>query len=460
MIDSITALSTAGLDVFGTLVNTIPKTTTDTGLGPDYLLSILSSSSGGSATSGYSEMVQSRLPAPDSLAGEKRATILEQAAAQMKEDDFAGARDTVQSLLKDNPTDPTANYITGRAYLKEGQYREAERYFVQVASATPDNEQAQSDLEAVRVLQRGEAATLVQIKRMLANDQTAPAGVRLAGYLLESKPENLDARLALADYYDRLKKPGAAGAMYVEALDHVTGDRAGELATRIEAFATAYPDDPAAHDLLAQAYAAAGQLNQAEEEFNKALALSKEDPAFQTALKQDFADVYTKLGHEALNRNDERDAVDYFDKALKLNRDDTRQTDVVTLQTTIGERALRGGVINVALRAFAQAAANIPTTEGEAWRERLIRDYGQLATKLNEAGDLRRAISARLGAYQLDTSDDTLKRKLADAYDAYGQEFFNEGKYGEALRQFKAAAKLYPNEHTYVSHISNAQRLL
>jgi tetratricopeptide (TPR) repeat protein len=378
----------------------------------------------------------------------------------MKADDYAGARDVVAPLLKDNQTDSTANYITAQAYLREGNYRQAEAYFAQVASASPDSEEAQTDPEAARTLQRGETATIAKVKQLLNSNGTAQAGIRLASYLLQVKPDNLDARIALADYYERGGQLDSAGRVYVGALEHVSSDRAAELAARLESFAAEHSADPSAHDLLARAYAAAGRLPEAEQEFNKALSLSEDDIIFQVGVKQDFADIYTRFGHEALSKGDETAAGEYFDKALQLNRDDTRKTDVVELGTKMGERAIRGGAANAALRAFGKAAANMPSTGGEKWRDRLVKDYGLLANKLTNAGDLKRAVFAHLGAYQLDTEDEPLKRKLANAYDTYGLKLYGEGKYGEALRQFKEAVKLFGDDSTYAGHVSDAQREL
>jgi tetratricopeptide (TPR) repeat protein len=425
------------------------------GFGPDFLLGALGAVND---IAGSTYDATGALPPAESPAGKLRAAALREAQALLQAGDAEGARARAQQLLDQNAADPTAVYIVAKSWLKEGDLESAAKLLSRASVLSGSNDQIQADLEDVRILQRGEATTVNEIRRRMKNRQTLQDGTRLAGYLLDLYPDNLDARIALADGYEASGRLDLAGATFVDAIEAAPSQRLAELTARLERFAAAHDGDPAAHDLLARAYAHDGRLKEAEASFARALELSAADPIFQRSLKTDFAKVYSRLGHEALASGDMTGARRLFERALNISRNDETRTDLADLETRAGEMAFRSGMLGTALRAFGRAAANLPASAAQEKRDRLIKHYEQLASRFEAAGDLKRVVAARNGAFLLDTKNETRKRALADAHDDYGLSLFDSGKFYEAMRAFREALKLFAGDSNYTSHLSDAQQ--
>lgn len=422
----------------------------------DYLMDAIGSQQSVLAAA-YDSTGASLLPPSSSTAGQERAALLEEAGNLFTDGDYAGARAKAETVMKKYSGDATPVYLIGRSYLMEGDYKQAETYLSRAAALASDSTEIQYDLAAAQTLSRGEDAVTEELQRLLRNRATASQGLQLGSYILRAWPENLATRLAVADYYTDIGRVDYTGAVYAQALKQVPANQQGPLLKRVEKLASAYDDDPAAHDLLAQAYANAGRLSDAERQFQRAMDLSEGDMIFQSALKADFADVYTRMARTALTNGKETEAQNYLQKALKLNWSDERKLELADLEVRLGEKALQRGLFGDALREFGKAASYMPSEGEDDRRDRLIKDYERLAAKLTSAGDLRRAVSARQGAYNLDTDDDTRMRRLADAHDVYGLWLFDRQRYREAVRSFKAALKLYPDDETYTTHLNDAK---
>ncbi len=427
--------------------------------GPDFLLSVMQTSAQ-SLGAAYDASGLSLLPPADSRAGKERAAAIKSAQSDLKLGRLAEARRTAEDLLKQNPNDTTAVYLIGRSYLREGNYQNAELFLARASAITSDNALIEMDLNAARTLRHGLDAALTETKRLLKVNSDATEGLRLANYILDVDPEKLDVYLALADHYERTRKLDLTGAAFVDALNNVPTARQGPLLARLQQFAKAHPDDAGSHDLLARAYAAAGRLSEAEASFNRALELSDGDPLFDTGLKTDFADIYSRAGREALAKGDVATARRHFEKALQLNRDDTRRNELSDLEMSVGEKALRANHLRTALRAFGKAMANMPVFDTEKRSDKLINLYERLAGRFLENGDLEQVVAARNGAYMLDPGNEDRKRGLADAHDTYGLSLFDQGKYREAMRAFKQAVKLFGDDETYAAHLAAAQQAM
>jgi tetratricopeptide (TPR) repeat protein len=422
--------------------------------GPDVIVSLLGSQQTILAAA-YDSTGQSLIPPDSTPAGEERTAILTTANDLFEAGDYAGARSAVESLAKKYPNDPTPVYLIGRSYLMEGEYQQAQVYLGKASTLASDSTEVKQDLEAAQTLSRGEAAATEQVQKLLKNRTTAAQGLQLGAYVLRAWPTNLTTRMAAADYYERIERQDLAGAAYATALDEIPADQQDPLLKRLEEFAATYSTDPASHDLLAQAYGNAGRLSEAEAEFQKALDLS-EDEVFQSGLKKDFAKVYDRQAETALAAGDTTEALAYLNKAQNLSRTSERRTKLSDLQIQIGERAAQAGLTGAALKAFNQASIGLAGEDSDR-HDRLIKDLERLAGKLTATGDLRRAVTARQGAYDLDSTNDTRKRRLADANDAYGLWLVSNGRYDESIRPFKAALKLYPEDSNYSSHLHDAQ---
>jgi tetratricopeptide (TPR) repeat protein len=435
--------------------STSSDSTTLSSFGPDFILSTLNTQQGilGAA---YDSSGASLIPPDTSPAGQERTTILTKANALFKAGDYAGARVAVEDLVKKYPGDPTPVYLLGRSYLMEGDYTQAQRFLGQAASLAPDSTEVKNDLAAAQTLSHGEKATTEEVQRLLRSYATASQGLQLGAYALRAWPENLSVRMAAADYYEKVGRADYAGAAYATALKEIPVDQQGDLLKKLETFTAAHSTDPSAHDLLAQAYGNADRLSDAQSEFEQALALSEDDPLFQSGLKKDFAAIYDRKSEASMASGDKPHALEYLEKAQNLSPTSDRKTQLSDLYVETGETALRSGLTNAALSAFTKASSYMPADDKER-RDHLIGGYEQLATKLSAAGDLRRAVTARQGAYDLDSKNDARKRRFADAQDTYGVSLSDKGKYREAIRIFKAALKLYPDDANYKAHLYAAQ---
>jgi len=386
----------------------------------------------------------------------KRSLDLNQARSLLREGDLAGARAAAMRVMENNPRDATGAYYVAHAHMKEGNYAAAERYFERAAAASEGNEQIAGDLRAVRLLQRDDAVVISEIRRLLADSQTERQGARLATYLIERSPDNVDARIALADFYEKLGKLNLAGAEFVDAIENVSSADRGTLLARLEQFSQSHEFDPGGYDLLARAYAAAGRLSEAEDAFEKALRLSDNDVDIQ----RDYAEVYTRIGREHKARGNQIEARRAFERALELNRDDTRRNDLATLEFEAAEKAMNRGNLRLALTSLDKARVNLPIDDKDGLKDKLIAAYERLASKLGETGDLMRVVRAREGAHFLDAADDTRRRATADAYDAWGLSLHGSGDYYGAIKAFNAALKHYTTDANYAAHLADSQAAL
>src|SRR5262249_10993539 len=159
---------------------------------------------------------------------------------------------------------------------------------------------------------KGTPDAIEEINRLLRQSGTALRGAQLASYLLDVDPGNLDARLALANYYDRTGQINLAGAELTDELKSVPAERMSEFVAAVEQFNQAHPDQAPSYDLLAQTYVKAGRLTDAQAAFQKALDLAGDDIEFRTQLQQDFANVFLERGRQQLAQGNEDEAIRLF----------------------------------------------------------------------------------------------------------------------------------------------------
>ena len=433
------------------------------GFGPDFLVSAIGARLGTTGAA-YNAQGKSTLPPSNSAQGKARAAKLTDITDKLKSGDTTGARKVAEGLVKDNQSDSVAVYLLGRTYLKDGDYKTAERLFVRAASCAPDNQEIAADLKAAGLLKRGLEVASAQAAKWLKNPTTAAEGLRLATYVVEANPADTRLRVAVADYYERNKKLDSAGAALSEAIKQAPDSDLADLVTRLKKFAKSHNRDPGAFDLLAQAQSRAGDLTGAEASYNQAISLAAGNDDFQRSLRDDLAGVYSQFGQAAVDKGDVASARRYFDKSLNLKRSDETLAKVFDLEVSEGDKALRLGQNTLALQYYNRAAINRPVTEtddeAKARKDALTEGFDTLAARFEASGDLRRVIQARNGSFLLDTKDDTRRRGLANAQDTYGLDLHNQGKYREASRWFREALKLYPGDTNYSAHLSASQILL
>lgn len=382
-----------------------------------------------------------------------RNVALAKARALLRADKPAESRAAVAALLERNPRDSTAAYVTGLTYLAEGEYAQAERLLERAAAFAPESEQLGNELRFAQLLQQDDDTVVEAMRRDLAQPGRAEQGLKLATYLVQRSPANVDARVALAEHYERLGKINLAGAELSDALQHAEGEGRRALISRLEQFAGDHSDNAAAHDLLAQAYAKAGRFEDAEREFQTVRLLSND----AIDVSKDLADIYSELGRAREAAGNLTEARRAYSRAAEFSRDDVRRRDLSELDLKLAERSLNAGSRRFALEAFDRARLNLPTADADDLTGRLLAGYEKLAAQFVAAGDLGRAVSARRGAFLLNVENDTRKRALADAHDAYGLALLDEGDVSGAIRNFEAALSYYEGDSNYQSHLDLAQ---
>ena len=427
------------------------------GFGGDWVVDILGAAF--SADDTYSSLGDS-LPYYNSVEGKARAAKLEEATTLLTGGDSAGARAIAEVLIAENPHDSIAIYVLGRSHLADGDYTNAVKQFEKAAAGAPASKDIAADLKAARTLERGLDVATDEARRLLKNHSTATDGLRLATYVFDARPEEVELRISVADYYESRGRLDGACAAFIDAIDHTPVERLSPLLSRLERFAEDHSQDPAAYDLLARAYGRAGRLDDAETAFNTAMHLSENDTIFQQGLKKDFAKVYSQMGDAARASGDENAARMHYTRALELSTNDETRGDLADLEYAVGKRALAAGQNVLAMQHFTKAAAYIPVEGADELKENLGTVFDKLATKFEASGDLKRVIAARNGAFILDTKNDTRRRGLADANDVYGLSLHAQGNYHQASRYFRDALKLYPGDANYTAHLAAAQAML
>lgn len=429
------------------------------GFGPDFLLNVLGSRTSVSGGTAYDANGRPITESENSERVKFRKQALETTKELLKAGDTVGARKAAESVLKRDSSDAIAAAYIGRTYLAEGNYEEAKRYFSRAASGS-DSEQIQTDLRTATILAKGPDAALSEIKRLLRQPATQRDGAQLASYLLDAEPGNVDARIELVNFYEKLGKKGLAGAELSDAIAATPVEKFDTLLRRIEQFNADNALDAGSFDLLAQAYVRIGRLGDAQDAFVSAIALSKENLEFQGQIKADYAKTYVTLARDARTGGRDDEARRLYLKSLDISSNETTKAEYSDFEFERGDRELRAGRLRLALEAFDNARAYQPGSVSEEKKDELIEAYERLATKSTESGDLKTVVGARYGAFILDSGNDTRKRGLADAHDAYGLSLYDQGDYRGALRQFHSATQYYTTDPNYAAHYALAQSRL
>lgn len=429
------------------------------GFGPDFLLNVLGSRTSVSGGTAYDANGRPITESENSERVKFRKQALETTKELLKAGDTVGARKAAESVLKRDSSDAIAAAYIGRTYLAEGNYEEAKRYFSRAASGS-DSEQIQTDLRTATILAKGPDAALSEIKRLLRQPATQRDGAQLASYLLDAEPGNVEARIELVNFYEKLGKKGLAGAELSDAIAATPVEKFDTLLRRIEQFNADNALDAGSFDLLAQAYVRIGRLGDAQDAFVSAIALSKENLEFQGQIKADYAKTYVTLARDARTGGRDDEARRLYLKSLDISSNETTKAEYSDFEFERGDRELRAGRLRLALEAFDNARAYQPGSVSEEKKDELIEAYERLATKSTESGDLKTVVEARYGAFILDSGNDTRKRGLADAHDAYGLSLYDQGDYRGALRQFHSASQYYTTDPNYAAHYALAQSRL
>ena len=440
-----------------------PSASTDaessvTGFGPATLLSLGNSTS----TSGISSFDYSNLASlaiqpqtsvtqqlsPERLEAEQK--IIEQATALRISERFDEARELIQDLLEENPTNGVAIHALGAIELDLGNYEKAEGYFRKADYYAPDYG-FDSDASNATTLQEDDEYVLEQARRLTANAETRDQGVRLLISLTRRSPSDAVARSLLAQNLIAEGDAAQGLAQYQLAISSADQTQAHQIEMELAALVKLAPQAAYLRNLLGQTELKLGKHEQAAETLALATQLSDNDPLYQA----DEALAHVALGRDALELGDLSGAMSAFQTAQQL--DPTGEE----VNRGLAEGYLARGLYRSRVGDPARAIQELNSARSflaEIEDEDLI---GRIASAYYSAGrtlELRREAAgegvgdelvAFQAAYDLDPENLTYQRKLAETQNTLGDEYLAEGNYKDAAYAYQHAYEVYSSESSY-----------
>lgn len=368
--------------------------------------------------------------------------------------DYAGARAAALELLKRNGDDAAANHLLARATLGEGDTRSAIRYFARAAQLEPDNARYASDLRNAQFLERSDEAALSAARGMLKDPGQRASGLRLL-YELADRSRSFTTLTALGDEFMKLKARQQAVGAYATALDLAREPQLGELLERARAVVQDSPDAAVAHRLVAEVLRRMGRHDEALVSLRRASELAPDDPQYLI----DIAETYNARGEANLAADRLLAARDDFAQARQLRPvHDPYLRNTAETFTRLGQQWMARGALRSALADLNSARAFLPADGADDLLRRLAGLFYALGNRYG-GDDRKTALSAMQAAYDLNGTL-THKRGLADAHNALGLEYMDEGEYASAVEQFEAALALFADDERYADNLADAESRL
>jgi tetratricopeptide (TPR) repeat protein len=368
---------------------------------------------------------------------------LQLAVTKMQAGDNAAAKKLLDEVLKESPDYMPAWSLKGRIALAESDYPECERIAQTVLAWNPRSYDMRL-LRARTLALKGESAKalteFVQLDGLYPN-------------VPEVKYETAIAHVQLGSTTDALKSldevlqvnPGYAPAILLRAELKLRSGGIGEAITAMLAFQKAQPDNAQAKLILAKAYSAMGQLDQASSLYAE---LAKEFPN-QPELPAYIGFIHFRQGNYAEARK-------YLESSLKINPlyvaaaeelidIDIEQKNLAEAQRRANEQlalhtnapaalmlaakvALAKGETNTATRLLREVAKQAPEAGGV---------YVLLAQLESASGNVAGGVEQFKKAVEKNPGDVTAQLQLGMAYDAIGD-------YVNARKQYEIVVKLNP----------------
>jgi len=440
-----------------------PSASTDaessvTGFGPATLLSLGESTS----TSGISSLDYSNLArlaiqtqtsvtqqvSPERLEAEEN--IIEQATALRISERFGEARELIEDLLEQNPTNAVAIHALGAIELDLGNYEKAEGYFRKADYYAPDYG-FDTDASNARTLQEDDEYVLEQARRLTANAETRDQGVRLLVSLTRRSPSDAVARSLLAQNLIAAGDAAQGLAQYQLAISSANQAQAQQIETELAALVELAPQAAYLRNLLGQTELKLGKHEQAAQTLALATQLSDNDPLYQA----DEALAQVALGRDALEVGDLSAAMIAFQAAQQL--DPTGEEVNRGLAEGYLARGLYRSRVGDPARAIQElntAKSFLAEIEDEELTGRIASAYYSAGRTLelrreSSGGEVGDELVAFQAAYDLDPENLTYQRKLAETQNTLGDEYLAEGNYKDAAYAYQHAYEVYSSETSY-----------
>jgi len=368
---------------------------------------------------------------------------LQLAISKMQAGDNAAAKKLLDDLLKATPDDTPTWVLRGKIALAENDFAECERIAQSVLTWNPRSYDIRLLRARAFVLQGETARAVTELTQL---DGLYPKSPEVKYETAVAHVQGGAPAEALNSLDDALQwNPAYVPAILLRAELKMRAGGLGETITAMLAFLKAYPTNVQGKMILASAYSAMGQLDQAFSLYTELGQQFPKQPEFPAYLgfihsRQGRPAEARKMYEEALRlspyylpASEELLDLDVDEKKFDVAQE--RVNALLVLHTNApgammlaAKVALAKGDTNNATRLLKEVAQRTPEASGL---------YVLLAQLESSSGDNQSAIAQFKEAVQRNPDDVTSQLQLGMAYDA-------EGDYANARNQYETVVKLNP----------------
>ena len=360
------------------------------------------------------------------------------------------ARTLMNNLLSENKTNAAAVQALGYADLGQGKYEEAEQLFLKAHALNPtagyDN-----DARNARILQGDDETVLTRARSMVASSAQRDEGIRILITLTQRSPNYAAAHISLGESLLQAGEGPNGLLQFSSALRTADSNQLSQLETRLEALAKTNPSSAFIRQLIGKTQLRQGRFEAAVGTLTRAMQMSEDPIGYQEAL----AEAHVGVGRQFLTQGDITGALASFEQAEQL--DPTGHETQLALGEGYVARAqqyARRGNYASAAADYRSAADLLPQGGYDTLREQAAAGAYAVGRALERgriaAGEeIDSEALAFQAAYDLDSTNLTYKRKLAETRNAIGDELFAAGEYDDAAHAYARAHELFVYDKTY-----------
>lgn len=387
------------------------------------------------------------------LAPERREyeqALVQQALDAADAEQYDVARDLMNNLLQESPTNAAAAHALGYTEQAAGNYDKAEQYYLK-AHALNSRVGYDNDANNVRILQGSDDEVYRRATAMLKSPAQHDEGIRILMALSERNPEHVDAHVALGEaLLDQ--GDGENGLMQYSAAIRVAGDEDLDmLEERVNGLRKEAPDAPFVQHLHAKVMLRKERYEEALQSLTRAADLSD----LPTTYDRDTALAHVGIGRARLDRGDLIGALSSMKTAKQFSSTNIEVKEglaEVYLERADQHRQRR--IYDDALNDYYQVATLLTEGTDPNLRDRASQSVYSLGLKLardrEAAGeDIDSEVVAFQAAYDLDSDNTKYKQKLAETRAALGDQYLAAENYESAAAAYQRAYDLYSYNKTY-----------
>lgn len=363
---------------------------------------------------------------------------------------YDDARETMEILLKENPTNSKAVYTLGYTELAARNYDEAEQLFLKAHAMDPtagyDN-----DAQNARILRGSDSEVFQRATAMLRSPQHRDEGIRLLIALTERSPDDTAAHLTLGDALLD-EGDGTNGLMqYNSAIRTADSNELDTIEEKLSELVADAPMAPFVRQLLGKVYLAQERWDEAVQTLTTAAGLA-DDPI---PYERDLAKAYVGLGQERLGRGDLTGAFSALQRAKEYSPTGAEVKAALGEAYALrAEKNVQSRKYSAALTDFSQAADLLDAAGSRSVRERAARSAYALGRtverkRIADGAEIGSEVTAYQAAYDLDSENTTYKQKLAEERNALGDQHKAAGNLKDAADAYRRAYNLYEKNATY-----------